>query len=137
MIEFTIPGKPIPQQRHRDRKGGKGKYDPCQKEKQVFAINSMPYAPKEPFDFPLTLNVRFFLPRPKDHYETRKAVKGILKHTAPKNHINRPDVDNLVKFVKDALNGLFWSDDSVVCDLRATKQYSSNPRTEISIMECE
>jgi len=137
MIEFTIPGKPTPQQRHRDIKGGRGKYDPCKAEKQLFLMKSLEYAPKKPFDFPIKLDVKFFLPRPKTHYETKKNIKGLLKSNAPKWHINRPDKDNLLKFVKDALNGVFWKDDSVVCDGRETKQYSSNPRIEITISECD
>ena len=136
MIEFTIPGEPKALQRHRDNGRG-GKYDPSAKDKQVFLINSMRYAPKEPFDFPLRVDIDFYFERPKCHYETRKAVKGTLKLTSPKWHINIPDRDNVEKFLMDALSGVFWKDDRIVCDGNITKQYSSNPRTEISIMEAE
>ena len=48
-------------------------------------------------------------------------------------HIKRPDVDNLVKGVKDALNGYVYKDDSQVSQLFTTKKYSKTPRIEISI----
>ena len=44
----------------------------------------------------------------------------------------RPDLDNLVKLVKDALNGVLYRDDSQVSHLEADRfLYDSNPRTEI------
>ena len=58
----------------------------------------------------------------------------MLKDNAPEYHITRPDSDNLAKLVKDALNKVFWKDDSLVCDLNIKKRYDhDNPRTEITI----
>ena len=136
MIEFMVPGEPKALQRHRDNGRG-GKYDPSAKDKQVFLINSMRYAPKEPFKIPLRVDIGFYLQRPKCHYETRKAVKGLLKSNSSKLHINTPDIDNLAKLVLDALEGTYWHNDKYICELNLIKQYSSNPRTEISIMEAE
>lgn len=47
----------------------------------------------------------------------------------------RPDLDNLIKTVKDACNRVVWLDDSQVCTLTVTKRYSDNPRTKIMIEE--
>ena len=33
--------------------------------------------------------------------------------------------------------GIVWTDDSIVCDLRAHKKYSPNPRIEFEIKELE
>ena len=47
--------------------------------------------------------------------------------------IKRPDVDNLLKLVCDALNGVAWKDDSDIASTFAVKGYSEVPRTEIEI----
>ncbi len=74
------------------------------------------------------LEIAAMMPRPKTHSN----AKGLKPH-APLFHTSRPDADNLSKFVKDALNGRFWRDDSQVCKLFVTKIYSTSPRTEITI----
>ena len=54
-------------------------------------------------------------------------------------HIKKADVDNLVKSLFDSISKseIVWSDDNIVCDLRAKKLYSPNPRIEIEIEELE
>lgn len=41
------------------------------------------------------------------------------------------DIDNLMKLVKDALNGVAYEDDWRVFDERGRKWHSDNPRTEL------
>jgi Holliday junction resolvase RusA-like endonuclease len=75
-------------------------------------------------DCALKLEVRFYLPRPKRTKNTRPSV--------------RPDLDNYVKALKDALNGIVWSDDSRICDLWAEKHYAAEgtrPRIEMRVEE--
>lgn len=47
--------------------------------------------------------------------------------------LKKPDIDNYVKLVCDALNGIAWEDDNEVAEVYAVKRYSNNPRTEIEI----
>lgn len=47
----------------------------------------------------------------------------------------KPDVDNYLKGVKDALKGIIWRDDSQVVDVYARKRYSARPRIEVKIKE--
>lgn len=45
----------------------------------------------------------------------------------PKNknfHVTKPDLDNLIKLVLDALNGIVWEDDSQIVHLCAKKRYA-------------
>ena len=48
-------------------------------------------------------------------------------------HTKKPDLDNLVKFVKDCLNGIVWKDDSQIAYIETRKYYSLQPQTMIII----
>lgn len=58
--------------------------------------------------------------------------------TKPKHdhwHMVRPDLDNLIKAITDAANGLLWEDDSQIAELTASKKYSKpglSPRILLS-----
>lgn len=59
------------------------------------------------------------------------------KRENTKLHTTRPDIDNLVKAVKDSLNGVAYCDDSQICDIYATKKYGDEDRICIYIEEIE
>lgn len=40
-----------------------------------------------------------------------------------KYHNSRPDIDNLLKAVQDALNGVLYRDDSIITEISARKYY--------------
>ena len=83
----------------------------------------------------ILIEYKFFYERPKSHYRTGK-YKNLLKKNAPKIHTTKPDIDNLVKFVCDSLNGVCYRDDSQIVELKAEKHYTeSGPRTEVFINE--
>lgn len=48
-------------------------------------------------------------------------------------HTSRPDLDNIVKAVLDALNGIVFDDDSAVCELVASKKYDGEERVEVQV----
>jgi len=54
-------------------------------------------------------------------------VDGVLRPTT------KPDIDNLVKGIKESLSKVLWYDDSQVTELVARKLYSDNPRAEVTI----
>ena len=47
----------------------------------------------------------------------------------------KPDLDNVVKAVQDALNGVIYKDDAQIVSLHATKKYDMNPGVEILVKE--
>jgi Holliday junction resolvase RusA-like endonuclease len=77
---------------------------------------------------PLTMVIEFHMMRPKAHY----GKKG-LKDNAPVWHQSTPDLDNMIKAVKDSLKGIVWKDDSQVCNLMAQKKYAEVPGILITI----
>ena len=133
-IHLVILGDPKPQKRHRHVKMGNftRTYDPSSADKKNFLSIVQNNAPHEPFSCPLAVSLRFYFSRPKGHYKSGKN-SHLLKDNVPIHHISRPDVDNLTKFVMDAMNKVYWRDDSIIAECTITKRYDNNPRTEISI----
>lgn len=79
--------------------------------------------PREPYPGPVSLTVRFYMPRPKSHFGTGKNAP-VLKKTAPLRHTNKPDIDNLTKALMDALTiSRVWKDDTQVIHLDIGKAY--------------
>ncbi len=65
-----------------------------------------------PIHGPVRLEVTFWMARPKSH----RGAHG-LKPSAPKAHVQKPDLDNLEKAVMDALTQIgAWLDDAQVCE---------------------
>ncbi|MEI8033003.1 MAG: RusA family crossover junction endodeoxyribonuclease [Chlorobiaceae bacterium] len=131
MIEFFIPGHPQALKRHRTFRCGKRNInvDASATQKKTFLACALRYRPERPLDEPLMVKMEFSFPRPKSHF-TRKG----LKPSAPLLHTGKPDGTNLAKFYEDALNGIFWRDDSVIARLSIEKRYAEAPGIFISIM---
>ena len=131
VIALSIPGDPRTQKRHRDGKYG-GKYDPSAESKRTFLDLAYEHKPEKPFNQPICVKINFYFSRPKSHFGTGKNADN-LKDSAPIWCDKKPDIDNIQKFVYDSFKGVFWTDDSLICRNENIKQYSNNPRTEISI----
>lgn len=132
MIRFIVHGTPKALKRHRT--GKFGNYDPSKLDKETFLILAHKHRPSKPLDCPIKLSLTFQFPRPKSHFGTGKNSER-LKDNAPYWHTSTPDTDNLVKMVADALNGVYWKDDSCICDISAIKMYSQSPKTIVVIEE--
>jgi Holliday junction resolvase RusA-like endonuclease len=49
----------------------------------------------------------------------------------------KPDIDNVVKSIFDALNKVAFNDDTQIISLSVRKFYSEHPRVEVTIWEYE
>ena len=134
MIEFTIPGNPKPQQRHRVARNGR-MYDPSSKDKKQTWLQIALHCPKLPLAGDISIKLVFYMARPKNHYRTGK-YKHLLKDNTPYWHSFKPDIDNLCKYLFDLISGKhgFICDDSQICILQAEKKYGI-PRTRVTIEE--
>ena len=63
----------------------------------------------------------------------KKKVKDMLAYQIMPT--KRPDIDNILKVVLDALNGVAYYDDSQVVRVVGTKAYNKEPFLQISIEE--
>lgn len=132
MKQLTIDGVPVA--KGRPRLGRYGTYTPKKTqeyEKYVKMCWFAKYGGIQPSEQSLEVNIVFYLPIPKSVNKKQRAemLDGRIKHT------KKPDIDNLIKSVLDALNGIAYSDDSKIIKVAAEKQYSEKPRTEIQISE--
>jgi Holliday junction resolvase RusA-like endonuclease len=87
--------------------------------------------PEKPLDIPLSVTIMAYRSIPKS-MSKKKAAQAIAKELRP---TTKPDIDNIVKGVKDALKGVIWRDDSLVVNLVACKWYGETPRVEVIVMK--
>ncbi len=81
-----------------------------------------------PVEGAVTLVVRAFLSIPGSWSQKKQRAAALGEITPTK----RPDLDNILKAIKDGANGVTWKDDSQVVDVRASKRYGS-PRVEVEV----
>lgn len=135
MISFTVYGEPVAQGRPRASTFGGfvRMYDPKKSSdyKDYVRLAASEHAPEKLIEGPVALQLRVYKPIPKS-FSGKKAARAEAGELRP---TSKPDVDNYVKGIKDALKGVIWKDDSQVVELSAGKYYGQRPRVEISIRE--
>jgi len=119
-LRFNIKTKPIPQARPRfyvryhGLKGFVGAYDQDRSKsyKEFIAWHGRLKANEagllNPSQQPIALEIIFQMGK---------------NNRLNEYHTKRPDLDNLIKSVKDALTGIIWKDDSQIVKLRAEKRF--------------
>jgi len=129
-LKFSIPIIPRAQARARstyNHKIGRVVVYPDKKQRQAeenLCALLLPYRPETPLDGPLVLTVFAYMPIARSWPKKRQddAVHGRERPTGI------PDLDNLVKHVKDCMTNVgFWRDDKQVVRLMAAKHYSLCP----------
>lgn len=123
-IAFRVESIPVAQPRQRSAfiGGHIRNYTPAKSHVNAFKAH-VAYAAKQvyndkPLDVPLSLTLEFVFPRPESMMYKKKLMPREPKAC-------KPDFDNLAKSVCDALNGLLWRDDSLVCEAKITKWIAS------------
>lgn len=138
MIRITIPGEPKAKGRPRAVAfGGHARlYTPAKTRawESIIRAEAMDQLSRPiPAGVPVRLGVVFWFALPTSKHRKRTSVPA-------QPHTSRPDLDNLVKLVKDCLKGLAWNDDSQVAAYGPVEKWrcpqdDNRPRTEISIEE--
>ena len=129
-IWFTVPGKPEPLRRHRAgiRAGRVATFDDPRNRTYADRIR-WAWRAAGAIDLdraPIVLVVRAVFARPATHWTSKGALSKAGRSTP--YPIGRPDLDNVIKAVMDALNGLAWRDDSQVIGYAGShKTYTQTP----------
>jgi Holliday junction resolvase RusA-like endonuclease len=127
-LSFFCAGIPKAQPRVKAfvRGGHAGVYTPDGAEawKQEVRRQAVANAPESILTGPIRVELDFFLPRPKSHL----GKDGLPKPKSPVWHCKKPDLDNLIKALTDAITDTqrVWLDDSQICEITATKTYAIN-----------
>ena len=125
-LSFFVAGIPKAQPRVKAfvRGGHAGVYTPDGAEtwKQEVRRQAVANAPESIIAGVVRIQLDFFLPRPKVHLDKH----GVPKPKSPVWCQKKPDLDNLIKAVTDAITNTqrVWLDDSQVCFISATKSYA-------------
>lgn len=138
LIQFVVSGQPVGKGRPRFSKRGNyvHTYTP-DKTKSYEGEVLMSYINVAGADkgfaagIPVGMTVRLYYKIPKgvSKAKRQKMLNGEIRPLV------KPDVDNVIKCLCDALNGIAWADDNQVANVWASKFYSDNPRAEISIFD--
>lgn len=139
LVTFVVPAVPIAQPRPRATAvNGRARMYEAKAGHAVHAFKaSVRLAAQQaydgpPFDGPLFARLEFIFPRPKNMiWKTRPMPRGM--------HAKKPDVDNLVKSVLDALNGTLFADDSQIVECHIAKHIASGdeqPHVKVDIAAC-
>ena len=134
-ISFTVPGQAVGKQRPRfSRKSGRT-YTP---EKTVnyetlVRLSYQQQVDAEPFerDKPLSLKLEIYQQIPNS-VSKKKREAMIGKKMLP---TKRPDIDNVIKSVLDAVNEIAFHDDSQIVKIYAVKYFGEYPEVKVTISE--
>jgi len=85
---------------------------------------------KNPLDYPIKINVTFYMPRPKRLIWKTKPMPDV-----PCPH--RPDCSNLLKAIEDGLNGVAYLDDAQITDVKVQKRYHAGGKGPKTIIQIE
>ena len=132
-IQFTIPGNPVPKARPRVTRSGHA-YTPKKTADyenlvKAYAIKTMAEHGLKLTEEAIRLDVQAFFSIPVSWTKAKKekALNGDLKHTS------KIDVDNCIKAVQDAMNGIVYKDDSQIVLVAGSKEYAAEPRVEVTV----
>jgi Holliday junction resolvase RusA-like endonuclease len=127
-VSFTIEGEPVGKGRPRH-----GKYRTYTPAKTKSVENNIAYFYKVNvgyyFEGYVKLNLNLYYSIAKSDSKKKKLMK--LNNELRPN--KKPDIDNVVKLVADALNEVAYKDDTQIIELECRKFYSDIPRIEITI----
>jgi Holliday junction resolvase RusA-like endonuclease len=140
VVDIIIQGEPAAQGRPRFTtiNGHAQAYDPAKSRNykeyvRFFAVQQMDG--HAPLEGALALSVRVYRQMPKSF----SAKKQALAESGGIRPTTKPDIDNYVKGIKDALKGICWHDDSQVVEYIPPfgKYYSNIPRVEVTVKQLD
>lgn len=131
VVKFTVPGNPVGKARPRMTRSGHA-YTP---DKTVSYENLVKmcfiekYTDWVPVSGEAILRMNAYYPIPKSASKKKKIdmVIGEIRPT------KKPDLDNVMKAIADALNGIAYVDDSQIVTAEVRKYYDDTPRVEVVI----
>lgn len=128
---FVIPGKPFGKQRPRATRQGHI-YTPNETVsfERVVGMVAMKHFP-EPITGPVRLTVIATFEPAKSLSKKKRAER------LHRPHCQKPDLDNIIKGLKDGLNRIAWADDAQVCQVIGRKVWGLTAQTVVHVEPLE
>ncbi len=137
-IAFFVPGKPVA--KGRPKAAARGKFITLYTPQSTVSYESkVALCAAQALDGqPLLAGavevvMRIMLPIPAS-WSAKKRLQAEQGSVLPKV---KPDMDNVVKAIFDALNGIVWRDDTQVVDMIVRKRYAATPGVQMIVMPVE
>lgn len=130
-MKIIIPGIPVAKGRPRVSRWGTYTPEKTVNYENLVKLSYMQQVNEKPLDGALTMELDLYFPIPKSYTKKKK----IQIEVGELKYMKKPDIDNCIKSILDALNGLAFTDDNQIYKVTATKNYSKDPRAEVRIME--
>ena len=134
IYEFEVPGKIIGKGRPRLNSYTGTVYTPTRTKDYETLVEQyflLKYPRFKPFEgrVHVVIEANFEIPK-----STKKSDRELmLEHKI--NPTKKPDIDNIVKIVLDAMNGIAFKDDTQITKLQVEKIYSSSECVKVKISE--
>ena len=132
-VSLTVPGRPRAKNRARWNTHSSHIYTPQRaQDAEEIMQGAMQEACSVPLTGALELGVKFCFRRPTNW---SKARRDAVDNGEEPLYEGKPDLDNLMKLLKDSGNGILWLDDAQICKYRdVVKVYSAESQTVINVM---
>jgi Holliday junction resolvase RusA-like endonuclease len=136
MTAFTVEGIPVGKGRPKFARRGNfvTAYTPKKTvdyESTVKAAGQSAMGSSEPLETPISLYLYVRVPIPASYSKKAKeaCLSGLQKPT------KKPDLDNILKAISDALNGICYKDDSQIVNIHVSKVYATVPGVDVCVKE--
>ncbi|MBQ3407621.1 MAG: RusA family crossover junction endodeoxyribonuclease [Clostridia bacterium] len=134
IYEFEVPGKIIGKGRPRLNSYTGSVYTPTRTKDYETLVEQyflLKYPRFKPFEGRVQVEINA-------NFEVPKSAKKAEKELMLENKINptkKPDIDNIIKIILDAMNGIAFRDDTQITKLQVEKIYSTSESVKIKISE--
>ena len=127
---FDVPGDPVGKQRPRVTRSGHAftPHRTVEYENLVRACFRDAFPDAQPLDEPVSVQIVAFHSIPKSWSKAKREQARKLEILPGK-----PDCDNIAKSICDALNGVAYTDDRLICRLDVRKQYGTVPMVVVIV----
>lgn len=136
-IELLVAGKTATKQRQRFDPRSRRAYSPPSNiigENDVRAVWREAGAPRIEDDAAISIEILIVVPRPSSHFKQNGDLSAQgLRHPIPRN--KKPDLDNALKLVMDALNTRAYKDDVQIARAMVERRWGEWPITTIRLNE--
>lgn len=135
-IEFTVPGDPKGKGRPRFSRVGKFTKTYTDAKTRLYELKianeaKLAMFPHEPLETPVAVYMEINVPIPASYSKKRKEA-CLLGFEMP---CKKPDADNILKGILDAMNEIVYKDDVQVIKINVIKKYSSEPCVYVVVKE--